>query len=352
MRYTISRMPVLVARRGFLRLVAKGRPDKAQEKEPISARPVAALIPVKQGSDDKQRYSRRTWDKDELRPSESRMSRRLRMGLVKAAMLLCLVLALVLTLSVPLLSSFKVRHIDVEGAVRCEVGGIVSQSGVRIGDELLAQDADEIASRLRAAFPALRAVDVRRELGGLTITLTESHPHRALVLSDGRVALIDGDGYISEVCDRALVPEGVCLLHMELPTLSPATEDGEPQAQIPTPGNYIQGSSKALTLHAELSAAMDNISLHAAPAELDLSDIYAVTLTLGDGTQIMLHECSDAVRQLEHAKAALESYFLTHPAVDELHTLVVDVDDFMRVSIRRVPKTASEQTENAQNPEK
>ena len=171
------------------------------------------------------------------------------------------------------------------------------------------------------------------------------------MLADERVALIDGDGYIGEVCDQSQIPEGVCLLRMELPLLLPETEDGEPQSQIPSPGNYIQGSSRALTLHAKLAAALDEMSLHALPAELDLTDIYAVTLTLADGTQLNLHECSDAVRQLEHAKAALDSYFMTHPATDGAYTLTVDVDDFLRVSIRRVPKAVSEQTEDVQNAE-
>lgn len=352
MRYTISRMQVLVARRGFLRLVAKGRPSESNEKEPISAHPVAALIPKGQGGEhNNSQHTRRTWDKDELRPSQSRMSRRLRMGLTKMAILCCFVLALVCALSVPLLSSFKVRHINVEGAVRYAAEDIVSLCGVNVGDELLAHDVDGIAARVKSAYPYLRGVSVRRELGGFVIVLAESQPRWGLLLSDGRIALIDGDGYIGEVCDQSLVPEGVCLLRMELPALPPETEDGEPQVQTPTPGKYIQGSSRVLMLHAKLSEALDEITLHAAPAALDLSDIYAVTLTLEDGTQISLHECSDALRQLEHAKAALDSYFLTHPAIGDAHTLVVDVDDYMRVSIRRVPKTVPDQTENAQKTE-
>lgn len=351
MRYTISRMPVLVARRGFLHLVAKGRTHPTAEKEPVSAHPVKALLPSGQPDSQNKQRTRRIWDKDELRPSQSRLSRRLRMVLTKYAMLLCLAAALICTLSVPLLSSIKVGHISVEGAVRCDAEQVTSLCGVSVGDEMYAHDVDDIAARVKAAYPQLRAVTVKRERGGFTIVLTESTPRWALLLTDGRVALVDDDGYMSEICERSQTPEGVCLLDMQLPMLPPNEEDGDMQEQIATAGQYIKGSSPALALVERLSDALDEVPLHAPPAMLDLGDIYAVTLTLEDGTQLLLHECRDAMRQLQRAKGALDSYFLTHPVTDTFHTLRVDVDDFLRVSIRAVPKTGQEQAENTQNPE-
>ncbi len=342
MRQMILRMlgafrnAALAARRGSL--VASDK-NKTRE-EPPSAHPVAALVPTATLTSSEKH--RRAWAADELRPSMQRLSKRVRMRLTKYAIVACLCTALLCALAVPALSSVKVRHIRVEGAVHHTQDGIALLSGVKIGDELFLHHAEDIEARLKEQCPYLLDVRVRREGAGLSILLTESTPRWALVLSDGRVALVDADGYICEVCTKEQAPKDLCTLYMPLPML-PSEEDEEVlQPQTAVAGKYIEGSSSALTLLDRLSSALPAVALPAAPASLDLSDIYSVALTLDDGTQILLHECSDPARQLSRAALAIDSYMATHPDASATQVLIVDVDEAFRVSIRSVPKPAQE----------
>ena len=343
MRQTILRMlragrnVTLAARRGFLRSSGKKKMSDEQTASTPSAHPITALIPTAAASSkDKQR---RTWGKDELRPTVSRLSKRMRMKLTKYAIVACFCLALLCAIAVPVLSSIKVRHISVEGARHYEKERIAVLTEVDIGDELLKCNLKEIEARLKEQCPYLLSVRVHRGGAGLHIALTESTPRWALALSDGRVAVVDIDGYVCEVSAQEKIFEGLCTLHMPLPMI-PSEEDGKTilQPQIATAGQYIVGTSAARTLLDQISSALDAVTLPSPPAVLDLNDVYSVTLTLEDGTQLLLHTCADAERQLSRAVTAIESYVSTHSDLTATQDLIVDVDESFRVSIRSVPK--------------
>ncbi|MBR0443391.1 MAG: FtsQ-type POTRA domain-containing protein [Clostridia bacterium] len=338
----------LAARRGFLRASAKDEPNTEKKSEqPPTARPITALLPATL-SNEKAPWSRRTWGKDEPRPSQVHLTKHMRMILTKYAIVLCLALALVCVIAVPVLSSIKVRHIRVEGAMYYTEQDIISLTEISIGDELLKHDMQDIEARLTEKCPYLLSVRVRREGAGLSIVLTESTPRWALMLPDGRVALVDGERYIGEVCEQSQAPEGLCTLYMSLPMLPSEQNDEVLLPQIAQAGQYIKGTSPALTLLEELSSVLDAVALPSAPATLDLNDVYSVTLTLADGTQLLLHECSAPEQQLSRAATAIQGYVATHPDLALTHTLVVDVDDTFRVSVRSVPKNSQENGESEQ----
>ena len=332
------RKATLAARRGFLRAAEKvGEEDGAQQAPP-SARPITALVPTVTSANGGK--ERRAWSQDELRPSQVRLSRRIRLKLAKHAIIACLALSLLCVIAVPVLSSVKIKHIRVEGAVHYSVSDIVLATGVSVGDELFKHDLKEIEARLLNGNPYLLSVRVRRSGAGLSILLTESTPRWALALSDGRVALMDGNGYICDVREQSDIPQGLSALHMPLPMLASEEQEGELQEQIVRAGAYIKGSSPTLTLFARLTLALEGVSLPSPLCLVDLDDIYSVTLTLENGTRLLLHDCADPERQLDRAVAALESYSATHPDASETHDLAVDVDEYFRVSIRSVPKDA------------
>lgn len=341
MRQTILRMlharcnVTLAARRGFLRLSGKKKTSEEQTVNMSSAHPITALLPTPTASS--KGKQRRTWAKDELRPSESRLSRRVRMKLTKYAIVVCLCAALLCALAVPVLSSVKVRHIRVEGAQHYDGEHIAALTEVNIGDELLKCNLKAIEARLMDKCSYLLSVRVQRDGAGLRVALTESTPRWALTLPDGHVALVAADGYVCEVSAQEQLPEGLCMLHMPLPMI-PSEDEEKLQSQNVKAGQYIIGKSAELTLLDQLSLALDAVTLPSAPALLDLNDIYSVTLTLADGTLLLLHTCADAERQLSRAVIAIESYVSTHPGVTAMQDLIVDVDESFRVSIRAVPK--------------
>jgi hypothetical protein len=326
----------LAARRGFLRLSGKKKTSEEQTVNTPSAHPISALLPTPTAPS--KGGQRRTWAEDESRPSMSRLSRRMRMKLTKYAIALCLCAALLCALAVPVLSSIKVRHIRVEGAQHYEQERIALLTEVNIGDELLKCNLKQIEAHLMEQCSYLLSARVRRDGAGLHIVLTESTPRWALVLSEGRVALVDTDGYVCEVVGPEQISEGLCMLYMPLPMLPSEENEQVMQAQNIKAGQYIVGTSEALSLLERISSALDTVTLPAAPALLDLNDVYSVILTLEDGTQLLLHTCSDAERQLRRAVTAIESYTSMHPGVTATQDLIVDVDESFRVSIRAVPK--------------
>lgn len=257
-------------------------------------------------------------------------------------MLFCFAVSLACVVAVALLSAVRVQHLTVSGHGVYTESEIRQLSGVRIGDELLSLREHEIASRLLAACPYLKDVDVKRGRDGVSIRLTECVPCYALLLEDGRIALMDETRYVADIVDAGKQPEALCVVTLPLPTVDGPTEDGEETVQlpqIPTEGDYIRGSNAELLLLDSIGQALGKVTLGCEAASIDITDRYAVTLTLTDGTVIELHSALQPARQLSLVEASLATYFATHPPMSETDRLSVDVDDSYRVSIRLVPKT-------------
>ena len=307
----------------------------------MSSNPVSALLPA---------YLPRRAGKgrvdaaetDEVLPSGLRFSYHLRRRIVRRAMLFCLLVSLACVLSVLIASTVRVRSLSVSGQTVYTEEEILGLSGVSIGDELLVHSEEEVRARLLEACPYLKDVRVRRGSGGFSIALTECVPRYALSLEDGRIALMDETYYVAELVDATDAPDALCAVALPLPTLTVPAEDGEGSVQIKqtlTAGSYIRGSNEELVLLDEITRALDQVSLGESVVLIDLSDRYAVSLMLTDGTRLDLHSAQQPARQMRLVASSLATYTSTHGAPPETSRLTVDVDDSCRVSIRLVPKS-------------
>ncbi|MBO5897544.1 MAG: FtsQ-type POTRA domain-containing protein [Clostridia bacterium] len=279
---------------------------------------------------------------DEVLPSGLRFSYHLRRRIVRRTMLLCLTLSLVCVLSVVIGSSVRVRSMSVSGQTVYTEDEIRTLSGVSVGDELFVHSEEEIRARLLAACSYLKEVRVRRGSGGFSITLTECVPRYALSLEDGRIALMDETYYVADIVDGTEAPDALCVVALPLPTITLPAEDGEgsvQREQMLTAGSYIRGSNEELVLLEEITRALDQVSLGERVDSIDLTDRYAVSLTLDDGTRLDLHSAQQPARQMRLVASSLTTYAATHGVLPETSRLIVDVDDSCRVSIRSVPKT-------------
>lgn len=283
-------------------------------------------------------------DKDIPLPSKTRLSRRKRLILTRGGMLFCFGAAVLCILSVPVLSSFRVRHIEIEGISHYAEQDILSIVGVSENDELLAVSPDEVKATLRENCPYLTEIDVRRGLGKLKITVVECVPRWALLTDDGRAVLLTENLYVPEICAAEAVSPDICVLRMALPELVSTENNGDMQTLRPEVGSFITGSSSALSLLSRITEALNGLILPSQPTSLDLSNLYAVTLTLADGTVINLHECTDPTQQIKNAAAAVSAYRLTGSIADG-YVLYVDADYFSRISIRTVPRIVGENAE-------
>ena len=309
----------------------------------MSADPVTALLPCDLPRSRTRRERRVDAAKtDEVLPSGLRFSHHLRRRIVGRAMLLCFTVSLLCVLAVIVLSSVRVRSVSVSGGRFYTETDIGRLSGVRVGDELLVHHENDIEARLLESCPYLKDVSVKRSSDGFSIRLTECVPCYAVLLEDGRVALMDETRYVAAVVRVDEQPDTLCTVTLPLPTVESPGEEGEERvqiAQIPVEGQYIQGSNAELLLLDSIGQALGEVELGCEVAWIDLSNRYAVTLTLSDGTVIGLHSAQQPSRQLRSVAASLNIYFSTHPALSGTERLAVDVDDSSRVSIRIVPKT-------------
>jgi hypothetical protein len=170
--------------------------------------------------------------------------------------------------------------------------------------------------------------------------VTECEPRYALLLEDGRMALMDETRYVAEVRGGGELPEGPCAVRLPLPPLTQEQEDGEIELldQVPVAGAYIQGSNAELALLDVLGQALEAVPLTSDTALIDLSDRYDVRLTLTDGTTVALHSAPQPERALRAVAASREVYLATHAAIPETSALALDVDESCRVSLRIVPR--------------
>lgn len=263
-------------------------------------------------------------------PSGDGFARQFFRAWTRYLMLLCAILAICLTVSVPLLSRVRVRSVEVTGQGYYSEEVLSLATEIKIGDELLAISPGKIQRQLLEQYPYLSSVRVERTLSGrIHIAVTERTPAWAFYLSEERVALLDENMWVLEVLspDKAL---GLCTVKMELFTQTAGAEQENPALE---PGTTYNGNPSAVSKLAALSEAIDGLHLTEPPCLIDMSDLYAVRVCLGDGTEIALHECRLPNEQLRAGIGALQAYRAQH---QNDAPMLVDVDDFSRVTLRPV----------------
>lgn len=271
-------------------------------------------------------------------PSDEGYARQFFRVWTRRLMLLCALGAVLLSAAVPLLSLLRVSEITLEGEQHYLSDTLLATAAVSVGDELLALSPSEIEQTLLKSHPYLATAKVSRSLSGrVHIHVTERKARWALYLSEEGVALLDES---MQVLELTLSEGDLCLVKWELFVSSDEDtkeqENSEQKEQIVTPGMPYRGNPEAIEKLAAIYGAMQSLGFDEVPELVDMSDRFAVTLHLTDGTAIALHECHAPTEQIRAALGALQAY---RQQYGESGPMLVDVDDFSRVSLRPIPKS-------------
>ncbi len=143
---------------------------------------------------------------DSPRPSKKRRSRRKKM---RAAILACGVLVLILgiTLTLMLTVFFNVERVKVLGSSIYSSEEIVHSSGIFMGDNILRLDADEIELRLETALPYIKEAKVLKSLPySVGIKVTPAVEAYVLECADG-IYVSDSDYKLLRTAEQ--LPEGL-----------------------------------------------------------------------------------------------------------------------------------------------
>ena len=101
-------------------------------------------------------------------------------------------------------------------------------------------------------------------------------------------------------------------------------------------GKAYAGNPAAIKKLNALAEAMEALHLGEWPTLVDVSDPYAICVQLSDGTTLALHEANKPHEQLRAALGALQAYRAQH---QNQTPMLVDVDDFSRVTLRPLPES-------------
>jgi cell division septal protein FtsQ len=266
-------------------------------------------------------------------PSGEGFARQFFRAWTRRLMLFCGLLAVALSLAVPLLSLLRVSEVTLEGQGHYGEDVLLATADIVVGDELLAFRPDDIEQDLLATHPYLATARVTRALSGrVHISVTERTPLWALYLSEESVALLDQSMQVLELTSSG---GGLCLVKWELFCSEEQSGQEQNKPEI-RPGTAYRGNPAAIAKLGDIHAALQSLGYDDSPALVDMSDRYAVTLCLSDGTTIALHECLMPAEQFRAALGALQAY---RQQYGDQGPMSVDVDDFSRVSLRPIPKS-------------
>ena len=264
-------------------------------------------------------------------PSGEGFARQFFRAWTKRLMLTCGILAIALSAAVPLLSLVQVKEISLEGQAYYSEQTLLTTAAVSVGDELLSLSPAAIEKTLLNTHPYLETARVTRSLSGrLHIRVTERTPQWALYLSDTSVALVDETMQVLELTSDQ---SELCLVKWELFS---GAQEGEVQQEEPhiVPGTPYRGNPEAIAKLGSIHAALLSLGYEEPPSMVDMSDRFYVTVHLSDGTLVALHECRSPNEQIRAALGALQAY---RQQYGEGGAMLVDVDDFSRVSLRPLP---------------
>ena len=258
-------------------------------------------------------------------PSGEGFARQFFRAWTRRLMLLCAIVAIGLSVSVPLLSQLRVSSIEIDGQSYYSAETLTEALHITVGEELLAIPLEDTEQALLTAHPYLKTARLERTLSGrIRLEVTERTPAWALYLSEDRVALVDDSMWVLEITtpDRAT---DLCLVKWQLFTAS------DTQAGSLEVGRAYAGNPAAITKLNALAEAVDGLRLSEGPTLVDMTDPYAIRLQLSDGSTIALHEANKPHEQLRAALGALQAYRAQH---QNQTPMLVDVDDFSRVTLR------------------
>lgn len=259
-------------------------------------------------------------------PSEDTFIHRYLRIWTRRLMIVCIFFVVCCVIAVPALSRLRVKRILIEGCHYYDTNYLAEQSGVLIGEELLLCSPGEIQAELFSRCPYLLTVSVERSLrGDIYISVTERKPCFALLISPNEVALMDKEMRVLEICsfDGYEAFQDVVLIELPANAIEQAIVPGQTYENDTGAVERLLALLEAWTSYPEVLVR-----------SLDMTDLYAVALTLQDGTIFALHDCADPQKQIYTALGALQAY---RQKTGYMAPVIVDVDGLGNVFVGMPP---------------
>lgn len=142
--------------------------------------------------------------KRKARQKKARKRRRIRLTVFVSVLLLALLVVMSFTVL------FPIKSISVTGSERYEEETVISECGLKKGDNILAASEKKCTQILREKLPYIKSVKFKRSLSGkLTIRITEAEEFRVYQFADKYYPVSDEDHILRE-CDQP--PDGLTVI--------------------------------------------------------------------------------------------------------------------------------------------
>jgi cell division septal protein FtsQ len=310
-------------------------------------------------SDMTQELARATLSK---RAYERRRQRVATLQLLRGGAIACFFLCVMLLVAMLHLNRRPVREIVFEGNEHYSVEQLSLIFPQKVGEPLYLIDPEAIRENMLSQCSYLADVDVEVDLGGtVRVTLTERSAQWALrydtaddtvayALLDEQLRLLE---YTQEIPSACVVICPGIVLPRAGETLPQAAEretqayvdrmlaEGMKKSQI-TPPAYETSAEKLgqrLTCIAE-GFVFDDGQAAGMPAAVDFSAAYDYTLTLTDGSVLLLGNAQQLTQQISYAITAMQNYRREQGMYASSVALMVDVRDLSRVFVREMGETS------------
>lgn len=221
-------------------------------------------------------------------PPKKRKRRRGGNNTVYYILTVIFVLALAITLSLTVF--FKIGEVVVTGTSRYPSQQLIGASGVKVGDNLLRVNEDDVAKRL-GVYPYVEAVALKREFPPrINIVITEATP-LAAIGSEGSYTLVSRQGRILETA-LSSAPEGV------LTALGPGILGGDGEPVREEQQEYIR-------MLLGLSDAIESNKFQGITT-IDVTDRLNIVLSIGDKVTIQLGSERELDYKLRQVKRVMD----------------------------------------------
>lgn len=220
----------------------------------------------------------------------------------KASVLILGVLGVFLTFAAVylVLNSFKINHITVVGNRSYSEAEIIAAAGLNADKKFMKYRSDEAEAALLEACPAVESVSIDKKFpSGVTVTVIESDVIFYTFFGDKYYSLTDKLKVVEEARHADRFKERGLLL-LELPQA-----DEFAVGKTPTFENSEYGSEYLWSFAEEFCEYRDRSAFDI--SYISLYEKFKITVSLNDGSLIVLGSTDNTGRKLEKARAVMAS---------------------------------------------
>jgi len=288
--------------------------------------------------------------------SERRRRKLATLQLLRGGAAVCFFLCVMLLIAMLHLNRLPIKEIVFEGNThysRAELQDIIPQ---KIGDALHLVNKEELRGEMLSACPYLSDVSVEVSLRGVVrITVSERTPLWALrydvdadtvgyVLLDQSLLALEYTPESQDCC--VVICPGIALpqigetlaaagKRLELAYVAERIEAGEDEDEIEVPP-YVLSAQRLDERLLCIARGCAGLQEGDGPAAVDFSSAYDYTLTMKDGSVLLLGNAEMLETQISYALSAMQDYRQDGGTIGPGGALMVDVRDISRVFVREI----------------